>query len=339
MLNTTFIAAKAKRAAALLINPALCQPKSARLIITLNCPFRCQMCTFWYHPHWQNRKNDPSLETVRHWIKEMADFGIKEIDLGGGEPFVRNDLVEIVKEIKAHGMKCGLTTNGWFVGRVPFPPIDFCEISIDGAKPETNDKIRGIKGGWERAVEAVKIAKQHCPTKINFVVQADNYLEMVDYCHLAKKLGVLVTFIPVSLKLAAQPNLENHLSKYNIPVLRRQIDQAMKTGVVLNSRLFFDNFLAKLEKGPFPQKCMAPYRCILVFADSDIYPCGNFDVPVGKLSIGASFKDLYNSYADVRKKVWAGKHEFCGQCVYGDLTTRKTIISSAIPFLTRSLKE
>src|SRR3989344_2048865 len=131
---------KGKRALKFLISPALERPKSARLIITIDCPFRCQSCTFWYHPKWKQNRPNPSLEVIKHWIKEMADFGIEEIDLVGGEPFVRPDLMEIVKEIKARGMKCGLTTNGWLIGKVPFPPLDFCEVSIDGAKPETNDK-------------------------------------------------------------------------------------------------------------------------------------------------------------------------------------------------------
>ena len=83
----------------LLIDPKSCKPHSARLIITKNCMFKCKMCTFWKEKH-----KDPSLKLVKYWIKELAKFGIKDVDIGGGEPFIRKDLVEIVDEIKKYGM-------------------------------------------------------------------------------------------------------------------------------------------------------------------------------------------------------------------------------------------
>jgi len=328
------IFSKVKRATMMHINPEFCRPKSARLIITTNCNFRCQICTFW-----QEKPLDASLETIKYWIKELAAFGIKEIDIGGGEPLLRKDLIEIIKEVKSYGIKCGLTTNGWLVSQIPFPSLDYIDISIDGAKPETHDKIRGVKGAWERAIKAVKIAKEHCPTRLNFVLQADNYLEMVDFCHLAKKLAVPVALIPVSLKLAAQPWISNHLSKYDIPLLKQQITQALKTGVIVNNKEFLKIFLAKVEKGPFPQKCLAPFYCVLIFTNSDVYPCGNFDIPVGNLSIGKSFEDIYRNYQAMRKEVSSGSHRFCDQCVYSDIATWGTIRSNIIPFLQKSLKK
>ena len=153
-MNKTISAAK--RIIPQYINPAFFRPRAGRLIVTRNCPLRCRMCTCW-----REKSPDPSLKLVKYWIKELADFGIKEIDIGGGEPFTRKDLGEIVREIKSYGITCCVTTSGWSVGKVPFPPVDRCVISIDGARPETHDKIRGVKGSWEKAINAVKIAKEH----------------------------------------------------------------------------------------------------------------------------------------------------------------------------------
>lgn len=326
------IFSKAKRTVTMYINPEFCRPKAARLIITVNCNFRCQMCTFWH-----KRTQDPSLKTIKYWIKELADFGIKEIDIGGGEPFLHKDLVAIIREIKSQGMKCSLTTNGWLVEKVPFPPVDSFEVSVDGAKPQTHDKIRGVKGAWERAIKAAKIARSYCPTHLNFTLQADNYLELVDYCKLVKKLGFSTSIIPVSLKLAAQPWISNKLSRYNMPLLKQQISQALKTGAILNNREFLRIFLAKIEKGPIPQQCLAPYRCVLIFTNSDVYPCGNFNLPVGNLSKGRSFKDIYRNYQKMRKEVRSGSHQFCSQCVYPDIANRQTIKSSIVPFLKKHI--
>ena len=225
------------------INPVLIHPKAARIIITANCLLRCQMCTFWHHQH-----ADPDLDLIKYWIKELADFGIKHIGLGGGEPLMRKDIVDIVKEIKSYGMTVSMTTNGWLVGQVPFHPVDFCEISIDGATAETHDKIRGVKGSWERAVNAVRIAQQYCRvSQLNFVLQKDNYREVADFCQLAKKLGVSVTLIPCSPQLAAQPFVSDNLIKFDKQILKDSIDTAIKMGNILNQE-FLKFFLDKSEK-------------------------------------------------------------------------------------------
>lgn len=323
---------KAKKAVLIQVNPGLCRPKAARLIITINCNFRCQMCTFWKDKH-----QDPSLETIKYWVDELADFGVKEIDIGGGEPFVRNDLKEIVKYIKSKNMKCGLTTNGWLVTKENLPDIDFCEISIDGARPETHDKIRNMPGSWERAFRAADMIKEYCPVKLNFTLQADNYLELGDYFELVKKRGYKASIIPVSLKLAAQPKLDGKLAGYNIPILKQQLKRALATGVVLNNKEFLNIFMKKVEKGPYRHHCYSPSKCILIFVNGDVYPCGNLDETVGNLAPGKKFKDVYREYEDTRKRLWSGDHPFCNQCVYPDISTPGTIRSSVAPYLKKSL--
>jgi len=329
---------KAERAAQMYLNPDSCKPVSARLVVTVNCNFSCQTCTFSW-PYWTpERKKDPSLEQVKYWIKELAEFGIKEIEIGGGEVTLRKDLPDMIEAVHSYGMKCGITTNGWLIGGglVPFPKVDSMEVSIDGAKPETHEKIRRMKGSFERAVKTVKMAKERgCLVHLNFVVQTDNYLEMVEYCHLAKKLGVLASFIPVSLDLDAQPHMSESLNQYNISLLRQQITEAMKTGAVMNDMASLENFLTRTEKGPAPQRCLAPYRCILIFNHGQVYPCGAFDKPVGTLSFDHSFKDIWRDYHELRKQVASGKYAFCDKCTYGDLSNRQTILTSVLPYLKR----
>ena len=321
---------KTKRIAFQCIHPVFTRPTSGRLIITSNCPLRCKMCTFWHNKH-----TDPSLELIKFWIEEMADFGIKEIAIGGGEPFVRKDLPEIAEKIRSYGMLCSITTSGYLIGKAPFPPVDECVISIDGAKPETHDKIRGVKGSWEKAINAVKIAKKHCVVKqLNFVLQKDNYHELVDFCRLAKQLEVPVVLIPISLKLAAQSPISKTLKEFDIKRLKELLNEAIAVGNISYNKAFVDLFLSKIEKGERRQQCMAPYHCILIFSNGDIYPCGNLDTAVGNLSQGKHLKDLYKKYGDMRKEIWSGLHPFCSKCIYPDILNRK-ILRSGIGMFVR----
>ena len=97
--------------------------------------------------------------------------------------------------------------------------------------------------------------------------------------------------------------------------------------------------LDKIENGECRQKCLAPYRVILIFADSRVFPCGNFDQDMGYLTEDKKFKDIYDSYENIRKEVADGKHEFCRQCVYADICTPQTIRSAIIPFLKRYVRK
>lgn len=302
--------------------PGIAHPNYGRVIVTSNCNLVCEMCTFPGKKH-----IDPSLELVKHWIKEMHDFGIKEIDIGGGEPFLRKDLTEIAQYINDLGMISGMTTNGWFVGSLPFPPVQRCVVSVDGAKAATHDKIRGKKGSWERAINAVKTAQKHTTvTQINFVVQHGNYTELVDLCNFAKKeFGVPVAFIPISTKLAAQTPISGLLKEFNLSELRRVLEEAIATGNLLYNKGFIETFMKKLEFGTQKEKCQVPNRCVLVFSNGDVYPCGNLDMFVGNLTMDKKLSDIFDSYKGLRKDILSGKHQFCNNCIYPDIVNRKTI--------------
>jgi len=221
---------------------------------------------------------------------------------------------------------------------VPFPPVDEIVVSIDGATAETHDSIRGVKGSWDKAVKAVDIAKKHCLVKqLNFVLQKDNYQELIDFLHFAKKLKVPVSLIPVSLKLAAQTPISQTLVEFDLARLREILNKALKIGNVMNTKAFIDLFLDKLEKGPIRHQCMAPHHCILIYSNGDLYPCGNLDLTVGNLSLGQHLRELYDKYEDIRTKICSGQHPFCNRCIYPDIMNRSTLSSGIGMFMKKLL--
>lgn len=303
----------------MILHPEWFKPKLGRLIITENCPLKCQMCTFW-----RKKSIDPTLKLIKHWIKECADFGMNDISLGGGEPFIRKDLNEIVDEVHNYGMTCGITTSGWLLDKVDFPQVDRCEVSIDGATPQIHDKIRGREGSWLKAISTVKLIKKLnlCEiTQVNFCLQPDNYHELREMCKLAKTLDVGVSIIPVSLQLAAQDSISENINDIKPSDMWRMIEFAMmKEDNILNSKVFFDDVFPKMIGQYHKEKCLAPYIGLLIFANGDIYPCGNFDIPCGRLTEDAHLNELYEDYKSVRKEICSGKHEFCNEsCTYPDI--------------------
>ena len=91
---------------------------------------------------------------VNQKLPEMAFTNIT-----GGEPFIRQDIADIVRELYKKSDRIVISTNGYFTDRIialckEFPKVGI-RISIEGLQ-ETNDKIRGIPDGFNRGYTTLK---------------------------------------------------------------------------------------------------------------------------------------------------------------------------------------
>ncbi len=85
---------------------------------------------------------------------QLADVGITEVTLLGGEAFLRRDWLDIAAAIVAAGMRCTMTTGGWGVTpqmalRMRDAGLALVSVSVDGLE-DTHDKLRGRLGSWRR---------------------------------------------------------------------------------------------------------------------------------------------------------------------------------------------
>lgn len=148
-----------------------------RVSVTDRCNLRCFYCRpngiFEALPH----KDILTYEEMYRLIKIGADLGIKKVRITGGEPLVRNGVVEFITELtKIKGLEdISLTTNGIYLNqhleKLYSGGIKRINISMDTLK---KDRYREITGAdrfqevWESIQLAEKINFQ--PVKINMVV-------------------------------------------------------------------------------------------------------------------------------------------------------------------------
>ena len=123
-------------------------PTDASIILTYRCPMRCKMCNIWQNP------TNKAEEIKASDLKSLPQ--LKFINLTGGEPFVREDLAEIIEECYKHSPRIVISTSGWYEERVieiakRFPNIGI-RISIEGLQAK-NDELRGREGGDLRSDE------------------------------------------------------------------------------------------------------------------------------------------------------------------------------------------
>lgn len=151
-------------------------PHFAALNITDNCCFKCITCNQW--------KNYTHNElSTREWsdvLSQLKEIGIKGISLTGGEPFMRQDIFDIILHAASLDLNVGVITNGYLLNRqkierVIKSGVKTFSISIDGVG-NSFDKIRGIKGAYDKVVNNCKIIAEY---KNKNIINADMYFTLM----------------------------------------------------------------------------------------------------------------------------------------------------------------
>jgi len=101
-----------------------------RLALTSRCNLRCVYCMREEHAEVVSPKNELSVQEVRRLLKVLAGMGVEKVRFTGGEPLLREDIVELVRLAKStEGIrKVAITTNGLLLDRYA---DDLLEAGLD----------------------------------------------------------------------------------------------------------------------------------------------------------------------------------------------------------------
>lgn len=160
----------------------------ARLSVTESCNFSCIYC----NPTGERpRHNELSREAIIYAAKHLAKQGVTKIKLTGGEPLLREDIAQIINDIKKiNGItSLTLTTNGYYIEKYADDlDLDSINISLDTLSPHTFKKITGADG-LENTLRGIDILyKRGIPVKINTVViKGVNEADILPIAALANK--------------------------------------------------------------------------------------------------------------------------------------------------------
>jgi cyclic pyranopterin phosphate synthase len=139
-------------------------------------------------------------------------IGIKKIRLSGGEPLIRDDIIEIVQKISSIGFKdVSLTTNGILLEKyaqlLKDSGLDRVNVSFDTLNSETyhfitnSSYVENVKKGIKKAVKVGLY-----PVKVNMVIMRGlNHQEIWDMFQFCKETGAILQLIEL-LKTESCPN-------------------------------------------------------------------------------------------------------------------------------------
>jgi nif11-class peptide radical SAM maturase 3 len=309
--------------------------------ITLKCNLACQHCG---SRAGHARAEELSTLEALDLVKQLADVGIKEVTLIGGEAFLRPDWLEIAQAITNAGMICGMTTGGFGITletahKMKDAGIKVVSVSVDGLEA-THDRLRGKTGSWQWAFKTMKHLNAAgiyfgCNTQINRL-SAPEFPQI--YARI-RDAGIFAWQIQLTVPMGnAADNYDILLQPYELldvyPMIARVVEQANQEGVKVQSGNNigyygpYERLLRGGEAWSFWQGCSAGLSALGIEADGAIKGCPS--LPTSAYTGGNirdhSLRSIIEEAEELRFNLGAGTPKgtehlwgFCKTCEFAEL--------------------
>lgn len=265
----------------------------ASIIVTYRCNARCQMCDTWQYP------TRPGEEAGVQVYEKLPYMG--SVNVTGGEPFLREDLSDIVSVLKKKTGRLVISSNGSLTDRTlrlfeKHRDIGI-RISLEGL-PMANDRLRGIRDGFDKGIRTL-VELCHMGVKdigFGITVSDSNSGDLLELYHLARIMGV-------EFATAAVHNsfyFHKHDNSFEHPEaaaeqFRKLSAELLKSGRVKDwFRAYFNHGLANYIRGnPRLLPCSMGYDSFFLDPAGIVLPCNVMDSPMGDLA-REPFEEIWN---------------------------------------------
>ncbi len=135
-----------------------------------------------------------SREECRQIVDQLAAIKVFQINIGGGEPFLREDFFDLLTYVQGKGLVACVSTNGTLIDNglarwLSSLEMLYLQVSLDGATAEVNDRIRG-EGTYAIILEALTCLIRHgVPFSINTVLTRLNFPQLDTLREMATEYG------------------------------------------------------------------------------------------------------------------------------------------------------
>ena len=261
--------------------------------VTHRCNMRCRMCDVW-------KSGAPELELTVSQASLLAEnlhrAGAINVALGGGEPFVRKDLSELVFSFSKRSLEVRVLTNGIGVREqrireVIDAGLQHVSISLDTLDPVKQSYIYNGVDVWADIVQAMRRFRAWLPERsapvVNVCVSRINIDELDKIVDFAAGEGFLCSFVPIALSssseqadgfaavapdLAFGPDDQDRITTAYDKLLERKLGGAP----IANSSRFLRDSKTHLLDSTHPWHCDAGTLYLSVSPEGNISICHHF---------------------------------------------------------------
>jgi len=292
----------------------LAGPVLGTLVVTYRCNYRCVFCGLPQRAERRAGEGWKEFDTagLLGVVRGFAAAGTAGVGITGGEPFLRPDLPDILREVRARGMVAHVNTNGHFLAGARLDGVlaadpDSINVSLDAADPAVHDRLRGVPGSHARILEgvgrllAIRGKARRPRVAITSVFHRDNLDGAEALARLCTEAGVDgLGFIPAHEYRDGGTLDEVAPRREYAPEAERAAEGLLslreRYPVLENSASYLSLFRRAFSGLPNGVRCHAPYASLVVDCYGRVFPCvpvSELDRPVATIRSGDEIPALW----------------------------------------------
>jgi MoaA/NifB/PqqE/SkfB family radical SAM enzyme len=294
--------------------------------LTYQCNQKCVMCNIWnrYQLNPSLKNEELTFDEIKRFVENSEYLKkIKLVILSGGEPFLRDDIVDLCGYFSKRypNLSLGILSNLFHtrltleklqeINDLYHPSDLWIGSSLDGLN-EKHDEIRGVNGAFNALTKTIQVMRSKLPNvriSLNFTLTPRNYRELLPAFRFAKDWGMdfsaqfavpwenaetyswnleILEEIEEKLDIILQEIIEDYRARGILQEMTESID------IGLLSKIYYWKGLTLYQKNPqrFFKRCVAGAKFAIFSPNGDLYFC-----PILKDRIVGNIRD-YNYYFD-----------------------------------------
>ena len=295
--------------------------------VTRKCNLECSHC--YINAARSELQGELNTEEAKCLINQIADVSRPLLILSGGEPLLRTDLYDLIQYGANKGLRMGVGSNGSLINQqvaknLKAAGVKTVSISLDSRNPEKHDEFRGVKGSWQKAINAIAALRQNgVLVQVNTTVTQQNHNEIEEIMSLAEELGVenfhLFFLVPTGrgIRIAdISPAMYESMIKSTFAKIGKHRLNVKPSCAPQFMRIAKD---MGLDMRQWIRGCMAGLYYCRIYPNGDVTPCPYLPVKLGNIR-EKTFGEIWFG-----SKVFKNLRDFdalkgkCGACDYRNL--------------------
>jgi len=318
--------------------------------VTWEITYKCnQTCIHCYEDcDYTKNMQDLDIESIRNILIELHENGCFILNITGGEPFIRNDIYEIISIAKGLNFSINLYSNASLIDDTDIVKIKNLGISkmcitLFSIEAEKHDKIANNKGLHSKTIEnIIKLRKSGVPVRINSPITKYNFEGYSDLIQFATQMNCELV-----ISNTLTPKDDGDMSPLALCLNDNQFETILMDSSVNHveddNKEIFSNKLDNIS-------CDIVNSGIAISANGNVYPCNTFKLKCGNL-LDLSLSEIWenSSVLNILRNTKISqinncrsclKLEFCRPCpAYSWLENKEITGKSSISCRIASIKQ
>ena len=159
---------------------------------TYACNFNCNHC----YSRAASYPVELSTRQYENVVNQIIEARVFKVGLGGGEPLIRRDCLDIIARLSNAGVDTNVTTNGWLVDdfmseKLAASGLNTLYVSLDNTDEVEHDNFRNKNGSYKKAIQAMKSSVKHgISVQLSTVVTSVNFDKLAYFVEIAEQIGI-----------------------------------------------------------------------------------------------------------------------------------------------------